>query len=161
MSVPQQDQPTPQAVLAAAADPDPLEIHASAPAAFSWKKLVPGLLISLAAVALILRIVNPGSVLDQIKAADARWIAASAVFSMLWLVMRTFFWRVLLLGQAGFQTIFLTINEGYLLNNFLPFRLGEIGRAILLARKTGLKFWQILPSIIIERALDIGMMIVM
>jgi uncharacterized protein (TIRG00374 family) len=48
------------------------------------------------------------------------------------------------------------VGEGYLLNNFLPFRLGEIGRAFLLSRKTDMKFMEILPTIIIERVTDLG-----
>ncbi len=41
-----------------------------------------------------------------------------------------------------------------LLNNLLPFRLGEFGRAFLLGRKSDLKFMGVLPSIVVERALD-------
>ena len=42
--------------------------------------------------------------------------------------------------------VFWTIGEGYLLNNFLPFRLGEIGRAFLLSRKSDMQFMEILPD---------------
>ena len=49
----------------------------------------------------------------------------------------------------------MTLSEGYLLNNFLPFRLGEIGRGFLLSRKCDLAFAQILPTIVIERAVDL------
>jgi uncharacterized protein (TIRG00374 family) len=45
------------------------------------------------------------------------------------------------------------MNAGYLLNTLLPFRMGEIGRAMLL-RSSGLGFWQVIPSILMERALD-------
>jgi uncharacterized protein (TIRG00374 family) len=48
------------------------------------------------------------------------------------------------------------VGEGYLLNNFLPFRLGELGRAFLLSRKTSLTFMEVLPTIFIERAMDLG-----
>ncbi|HEY6074387.1 MAG TPA: lysylphosphatidylglycerol synthase transmembrane domain-containing protein, partial [Anaerolineales bacterium] len=41
-------------------------------------------------------------------------------------------------------------------NNFLPFRLGELGRAFLLSRKSNLQFLEILPTIVIERAVDLG-----
>ncbi len=51
-------------------------------------------------------------------------------------------------------TSFLTVCEGYLLNNFLPFRLGEIGRAFLMGRKSKLGFMEVLPTIVIERILD-------
>lgn len=41
------------------------------------------------------------------------------------------------------------------MNNFLPFRLGEVGRAFLLSRKTGLGFMEVFPTIVIERAIDL------
>ena len=50
----------------------------------------------------------------------------------------------------------MTVGEGYLMNNFLPFRLGEVGRAFLLSRKSDLRFMEILPTIVIERAVDLG-----
>jgi hypothetical protein len=43
------------------------------------------------------------------------------------------------------------------MNNILPFRLGEVGRTYVLGRKAGLDFWQVLPSVIIERALDVAL----
>jgi glycosyltransferase 2 family protein len=59
-------------------------------------------------------------------------------------------------ARVPYKTVFLTLSEGYLLNNILPFRLGEVGRAFLLSRKTPLRFWQIFSSILIERALDMA-----
>ena len=44
-----------------------------------------------------------------------------------------------------------------MLNNLLPFRLGELGRAYLLGRKSGLSFWQVISTILVERALDLMM----
>jgi hypothetical protein len=63
----------------------------------------------------------------------------------------------LLREQASFSQVFFTLNEGYLLNNLLPFRLGEVGRAFLLAKKANLKFLQVFSTILIERALDVAM----
>ena len=54
------------------------------------------------------------------------------------------------------RDVFFADGEGYLLNNFLPFRLGELGRAFLLSRKSGMTFSEILPTIIIERAVDLA-----
>jgi len=70
--------------------------------------------------------------------------------------MRAIVWRILLRERASFRDVFNTLNEGYLLNIFLPFRLGEIGRAFLLSRKSALQFAEILPTIIIERAMDLA-----
>src|SRR5215204_4117699 len=74
----------------------------------------------------------------------------------LWLAIRTIVWRTLLRNRASYSEVFWTIGEGYLLNNFLPFRLGEIGRAFLLSRKSDMQFMEILPTIVIERAVDLG-----
>ena len=128
--------------------------------AIDWKRLIPGVLISLAAVVIILLIVDPKKVMVELGRADLRWITASVLSSILWLVARAFFWRTLLQDKASLRSVFFTVNEGYLLNYILPFRLGEIGRAVLLSRKSEIKFWQIIPTIIIERILDLGMAMV-
>jgi len=88
--------------------------------------------------------------------ADLRFILLGVGASLLWLIIRGFVWRTLLLNRASYRDSFLTINEGYLLNNILPFRVGEIARAFLMSRKAGMNFWQVIPSIIIERSLDLA-----
>ena len=47
------------------------------------------------------------------------------------------------------------MHAGYLLNNVLPFRLGELGRVYLLGHD-GPGFWRIFPSVLIERAFDMA-----
>ena len=71
--------------------------------------------------------------------------------------MRGLVWRTLLQEKATYSQVFFTLNEGYLLNNILPFRLGEIGRALLLAEKANLRFLQVFSTVIIERGMDVGM----
>jgi len=88
--------------------------------------------------------------------ADLRFFLAGILSALLFLLVRGFVWRTLLRNKASYYDAFITINEGYLLNNILPFRLGEIGRAFLIGRKAHLDFWQAIPSILIERALDLA-----
>jgi hypothetical protein len=54
--------------------------------------------------------------------------------------------------------VFWTIGEGYLLNNFLPFGSGKSGGAFLLSRKSDMQFLEILPTIVIERAMDLAIL---
>jgi uncharacterized protein (TIRG00374 family) len=54
------------------------------------------------------------------------------------------------------EQVFFTVNEGYLLNNVLPFRLGEVARVFLLGHKASLPFWEVFPTIVIERVLDLA-----
>ena len=120
------------------------------------KSWLPGLIISAICIILVLYFVDLRQLADAIRQADVRWLAASLAMAVLWLVVRSMVWRTLLREKASFRTTFLTINEGYLLNNFLPLRLGELGRAFLLSRKSDLTFMEILPTIVIERIIDVA-----
>lgn len=120
------------------------------------KSWLPGLVISAVFVALILYFVDFREIVDALRKADVRWLAASVAVAVVWLSMRAVVWRMLLRGKAPYRSVFLTLNEGYLLNNFLPFRLGELGRAFLLSRKTSLTFMEVLPTVVIERVLDLA-----
>jgi len=121
----------------------------------STRRWLPGAIISLVAIAVILYFVDLDRFVNAIRSADYRLLLVSFSISMVWLVVRAQVWRTLLQNKATYRDTFLTICEGYLLNNVLPFRLGEVGRAFLLGRKSGLGFMGVLPSIIIERFLDL------
>lgn len=119
----------------------------------SW---LPGLVISAIFIVLILYFVDLRQLADAIRQGDVRWLALSVVMAVLWLAMRGVVWRALLRERAAYRAVFMTLNEGYLLNNFLPLRLGELGRAFLLSRKSELTFMEVLPTIVIERVLDLA-----
>lgn len=126
-----------------------------------FRKMLPGLLISLTLVAAILYFVDLQAVLEAFKKANYGLLLVVFLLGVAWLLVRGVVWRTLLREGASYRDVFLTLMEGYLLNNFLPFRLGEIGRAFLLSRKSGpstgsgLKFGEILPTIVIERVTDL------
>jgi uncharacterized protein (TIRG00374 family) len=117
---------------------------------------LPGLIVSLAALAIVFSMLDLRKFGQAVQQADFRFLLAGILSEILWLLVRGFVWRTLLQNKASYHDTFISINEGYLLNNILPFRLGEIGRAFLLGRKAHLDFWQVLPSILIERLLDLA-----
>lgn len=106
---------------------------------------------------IVFSLIDPRAFIEALQQADYRLVVAAWGVSLVWLLLRTLVWRTLLQERASFSQVFFAVNEGYLLNNFLPFRLGEVGRAYLLSRNAGLDFWQVLSTIVIERALDILM----
>jgi len=125
----------------------------------SWKsalRWLPGTLISLVAITAILYFVDLQRFMDAIRSANYWLLLSALAISFIWLVVRGMVWCTLLRGKATYRDTLLTACEGYLLNNFLPFRLGEIGRAFLLGRKSRLGFMEVLPTIIIERTLDLA-----
>lgn len=119
----------------------------------SW---LPGVLISIVLIAAILYFVDLGEMVNAIHQADYRLLAVAFVLSFLWMVLRAKVWQTLLRDRAKFRDVFFTEGEGYLLNAFLPFRLGELGRAFLISRKANIQFGEVLPTIVIERVVDLG-----
>jgi len=120
------------------------------------KRWLPGALISILLIAAILHFVDLGAMLNAIRNANYGLLAIALLTGFLWMAARAVVWRTLLRNRASYQDVFFTIGEGYLFNNFLPFRLGEIGRAFLISRKSDMQFMEILPTIVIERAMDLG-----
>lgn len=120
------------------------------------KRLLPGAVVSILLIAGILYFVDFGEMVQALQSADYLLLALALPLSFAWMAVRTIVWRTLLRNQPSYRDVFLTIGEGYLLNNFLPFRLGEIGRAFLISRKSSLQFMEVLPTIVIERAVDLA-----
>lgn len=120
------------------------------------KRILPGILVSIVLIAVILYFVDIDTTLKALGRANYALIGIAFVLSFVWLAVRAIVWRTLLRNKPSYKDVFYTVGEGYLLNNFLPFRLGEIGRAFLLSRKSGgLTFAEIIPTIVIERVVDL------
>jgi glycosyltransferase 2 family protein len=113
-------------------------------------------IISLIAIAMIVHFVDFNRFIQAIRSANYWLLLAFLAMTMIWLMVRGIVWRTLLRGRASYRDVFWTLCEGYLLNNFLPFRLGEVGRAFLLGRKAKLGFMDVLSTIVIERVLDLA-----
>src|SRR5512132_315072 len=120
------------------------------------KRWLPGAIVSILLIAAILYFVDLGAMVDAVRHANFPLLLFAFAIGFLWMAVRAIVWRTLLRNRASYSDVFWTIGEGYLLNNFLPFRLGEIGRAFLLSRKSDMQFMEILPTIVIERAMDLG-----
>ena len=121
-----------------------------------WKRWLPGAIVSIVLIAAILSVVDLRKMADAIRHANYFLLAIAVVMGFIWIAVRAQVWRTLLRDKPSYSDTFWTVGEGYLLNNFLPFRLGELGRAFLLSRKSGMTFMEILPTIVIERAMDLG-----
>ena len=113
-----------------------------------------GIVISIAALAILIRFVDAKRFLESIKE-----LKLSVVISVLFLLIISLFtraaaWRVILKEKISIWKSFLIVNSGYFVNTVFPFRIGEITRAFLLV-PSGFKFWQALPTILVERIFDL------
>lgn len=121
------------------------------------RKIVPGILLSILALVVIFYLVDLQRLIEALRLADYRLIFLLLLITLLWIIVRSIVWRTLLQERAPLGMVLLTLNQGYVLNNLLPLRLGEVGRAFLLSRKARLGFLQVFSTVLIERALDVAM----
>ncbi len=125
----------------------------------TWKGLwgwLPGVFVSLLAIWLLLRLVSWQQLVTAIRTMNLNVLPLAILFYLLGMLARCVAWQALLQRRATYQRVVFTINEGYLLNNIFPLRLGELGRAFLMGRSTGMGILQVLSTIVIERAFDVA-----
>ena len=141
-----------------------IDIAAENPSRNNWKNVLPGLLISAVSLVIVIKLADWNQFIQALKLANYSQIALFLGITWIWLVVRAIVWRTLLEENYTWKEVFFAINQGYLLNNILPFRLGEVGRALLLSSKTPAKgnqsrlgFFYVFSTILIERIMDIAM----
>ena len=117
---------------------------------------LPGLVISAIAIFLLIRFSNWSEVIQAASLMNLVLLIPALAFFIISLGFRALSWRVLLQKRADYGRVFLTLNEGYLLNNIFPFRLGELGRAFLMSQATDMSGFFVLSTIVIERAYDLA-----
>jgi glycosyltransferase 2 family protein len=104
-----------------------------------------------------LRGVDWARVWRTIAAADRLFLAVSAVMMSFSYFMRSVRWRVLLNAEAGLgvMTVFWANMAGYLGNNFLPARAGEVLRSMLISNRSRLSRTYVLTTALAERLMDV------
>lgn len=117
-------------------------------------KISLGLLVSGAAVIILLWLIDLDQVIQALKAVNYRKLIPVILLLLISYGARAASWGTILAGNLPYGKVFLTMNAGYLINTLLPFRMGEIGRALLL-RTNEIDFWQIIPTILLERFFDL------
>jgi uncharacterized protein (TIRG00374 family) len=82
-----------------------------------------------------------------------RFLAASIMLNLLSLWLRAWRWYYLFPPGAHPSHLYRALMIGYMANNLLPLRAGEIVRVYVAARR-GHRFWTALATVVVERALD-------
>jgi glycosyltransferase 2 family protein len=116
-----------------------------------------GLLVSAVLLFLIVRKAQDLPAAGQaIRDADGRWLLAGALLYLLTFLPRGLRWGRLLAGVRTIPLLHLTEVEaiGFMANNVLPFRLGEIVRAYTIGRKAKLPVTTAFATIVMERLCD-------
>jgi len=113
------------------------------------------LLISGLAFWLVFRKIDLSMFVSNLKRVGFNALIYATILQFLSLLFRVFSWYILLGRKVSFKDAFFTMNAGYLLNNVFPFRLGEVGRALLLDNPQGPSALEAFSSVIVERVFDV------
>jgi len=113
------------------------------------------LIISVVSIWLVLRDIDLSQLVRNFSQIGWQTILFATLAFFLSFFLRAFCWYLLLRRKVSFRDAFFTMGAGYLLNNIFPFRLGEIGRALLLDNPEGPTALEVLSSVIVERVFDV------
>jgi glycosyltransferase 2 family protein len=116
-----------------------------------------GVAISIAALAFVLGgtdLVETGNVLSR---ADLRWVALALVLYSFDLAFRALRWQRLLrpIARVRYRPMYAYLLVGYLANNILPARLGELVRSHYLGDREGISRAAALGTVVVERIVDL------
>ena len=115
-----------------------------------------GIAISVAAIALLLRSVDIGAAIEVLRRADPGAVALMVVTVFLDVAARGARWRALLapIRRLSYPRVLGYTYLGYLANNVLPARLGELVRSHALGEGEGLSRPTVLGTVVVERIVD-------
>ena len=115
-----------------------------------------GALVSLACLYFATRGTDWATVGALLAGVRPLWALLLVLACALVLWVRTLRWRILLrpLGEVPLQPALSATVIGFGAGGVLPFRLGELVRPALIARKTGMKMSAALSSVVLERLFD-------
>jgi uncharacterized protein (TIRG00374 family) len=115
-----------------------------------------GIAISLVASFLLLRSVDVAAALDVLRCASPVWIGAMIVTVLIDVGSRSARWRALIAPIAGvpYRRVLGYTFVGYLANNVLPARLGELVRSHALGEGEGISRTTVLGTVVVERVVD-------
>ena len=115
-----------------------------------------GIVISVIFVFLAFHNVQWVELVTALKGMQWSILFLAAMLCLFNLLIRGIRWQIFLapLGPFAVRDAFAYVNIGYMANNLLPFRLGEIIRAVLLGQKKAINTSAVLATIVLERLLD-------
>jgi uncharacterized protein (TIRG00374 family) len=117
-----------------------------------------GILVSLGLLLWAMRGTSPSEILHHVRAARPAPLLAAVVLATLTFPLRLIRWRLLLRDQQGRNfpaaPLWHAVALGFMANNVLPLRAGELVRSYTASRMAGIRFTTVLSSIAVERIFD-------
>ncbi len=124
-------------------------------------RAVVGIAVSLVAFYLVLDSVEPEQTIAILRDAAPAWIAVMAGFLVLDILLRAVRWQRLIapIRHVAFPATLGYLLVGYLANNVLPARLGELVRCHYLGDRERLSRTTALGTVVVERIVDVAVVV--
>jgi glycosyltransferase 2 family protein len=125
------------------------------------QRWLPGVVVSAAAIILLLAVVDPRQLVAAWQRAKLVYFLPGILLLLVAMAARGLAWRVLAGRNIPPLRAFWVLNVGYLVNAILPLRLGDLARAVLAGSPRAGEPAQLtgsaaLSSVILERVLDLA-----
>jgi conserved hypothetical protein len=120
-----------------------------------------GIAVSVIAIWILVQSVDIAKAADVLRTASPAWIALMLVTALVDVGARGARWRALLapIAQLPFRRVLGYTFMGYLANNVLPARLGELYRSHALGEGEGVSRTTVLGTVVVERVVDTVMVV--
>ncbi len=120
------------------------------------RKTIIGILISALFLWLALRKVQFDELVQVVAGAKWEWLIPNIILVVGVMWVRAWRWQMILkpVGKVPYARVYSSTMIGFMVNNVLPARLGEVARAISLGIKANLSRSATLATIIVERIYD-------
>lgn len=113
-----------------------------------------GTAVSVLCLIAIFIFINPRDILDAFRRANYVYLALTGLGVLAFMFLRAIRWRFMLGDQIRFGQLFHIQNIGYMLNMYLPLRLGDVARAVLIGSVPPVTIAQSISTMVVERLLD-------
>ena len=113
-----------------------------------------GMLLSIASLAAIFLLIDPAEIAAALRSADYGYVSLSLLGIVAFLLLRAVRWRFMLDNEVAWGPVFHIQNIGYLITYILPFRIGDVARAVLIGNVPPVTLARGLSTVVVERVLD-------
>ncbi len=120
-----------------------------------------GIAVSVIAIWILVHSVDVGQAFEVLRTASPAWIGLMLVTATIDIASRGARWRALLAPVAPlpYRRVLGYTYVGYLANNVLPARLGELYRSHALGEGEGVSRTTVLGTVVVERVVDTAMVV--
>ncbi len=118
-------------------------------------RIIIALIISFFCISYALRDFNYTLFINSLVNANYVYMVSSILFLIFIIFLRSIRWRFLFVEEININDLYKSQLVGYMGNNILPLRLGELLKAYYLEKKSKISKYEVLGTVVLERVLDL------